>query len=227
MIDLKISIALATFNGARYLKDQLASLVEQTFLPAELVVTDDCSTDDTLAILEWFSTVAPFPVKVHRNKLRLGYGMNFLKAASFCTGDVIAFSDQDDVWLPAKLMRLGNAFGDLQADFVAHAAEVTDAFLVRMDKRYPDINLDRCFAADDVREIFYPGFSIAVSRKFFDGVRDVMSRPGFHVEAHDELLCDLAVVGCKRCELSENLVLYRQHGTNLIGYHGAVLLQKA
>jgi len=97
---------------------------------------------------------------------------------------------------------------------------------VRTGKRYPDIGMDRYFAADEVREIFYPGFALAVSRNFFDGVRDVMSRPGFNVEAHDELLCDLAAVSCKRCELSESLVLYRQHGANLIGYDGAVLLQK-
>ncbi len=226
MAGLKISIALATFNGARFLKEQLASLVEQTFLPAELVVTDDGSTDETSAILEWFAGVAPFPVSVHRNEQRLGYGMNFLKAASLCSGDVISFSDQDDVWLPAKLERLRKAFEHLQADFVAHSAEVSDARLMRTGKRYPDIDVDRCFEADEVRENFYPGFALAVSRKFFASVRDVMSRPGFNVEAHDELLCDLAAVGCKRCELSESLVLYRQHGANLIGYHGAVLLQK-
>jgi hypothetical protein len=56
-------------------------------------------------------------------------------------------------------------------------------------------------AYDEVREIFYPGFAIAVSRKFFVGARDVMSRPGFHVEAHDELLCGLAAVGCKRSKV--------------------------
>lgn len=66
MNHLKISIAMATFNGAEFLKEQLVSLVEQTFLPAELVVTDDGSTDETLAILEGFTDVAPFPVSVHR-----------------------------------------------------------------------------------------------------------------------------------------------------------------
>jgi len=195
-------------------------------LPSELVVTDDGSSDETHAILESFARVAPFQVSVHRNDQRLGYGMNFLKAASLCSGDVIAFCDQDDVWLPAKLERLRKEFGHLQADFVAHAAEVTDARLVRMGKRYPHIGVDRYFLTDEVSEIFYPGFAIAVSRKFFGGVRAVMSRPGFHVEAHDELLCGLAAVGCKRCELSESLVLYRQHEANLIGFHGAVLLQK-
>lgn len=226
MVDLKISVALATFNGARFLAEQLMSLAKQTFLPAELVVTDDGSTDETLQILESFATTVPFPVFIHRNDQRLGYGMNFLKAASLCEGDVIAFCDQDDVWLPAKLDRLRVTFGQSQADFVAHAAEVTDTHLALTGKRYPDINRDIFLGSMEVRENFYPGFSIAVSQKFFSNVRNCMTRPGFAVEAHDELICELAVSGCKRCELSESLVLYRQHGENLIGYHGAVLLQK-
>ncbi len=85
MINLKISIALATFNGARFLKEQLLSLAEQTCLPAELVVTDDGSTDEKLAILEWFSHAAPFHLSIHRNDKRLGYDMNFFKAASLCS----------------------------------------------------------------------------------------------------------------------------------------------
>lgn len=181
MINLKISIALATFNGARFLKDQLASLVEQTFLPVELVVTDDGSTDETLAILEWYSHVAPFHVSVHRNHQRFGYVMNFLKAASLCSGDVIAFCDQDDVWLPAKLERLCEAFSHSQADFVAHAAEVTNAHLVWTGKRYPDIGVNRSFAADEVHDVFYPGFTIALSQKFFGVVRNVIEQPGFYV----------------------------------------------
>ncbi len=208
---------MATFNGARFLKEQLASLAKQSHLPAELVVTDDGSTDETLSIFELFARVAPFQVLVHRNDRRLGYGMNFLKAASLYAGDVIAFCDQHDFWLPAKLERLSTVFGHSQADLVAHSAEVTNAQLVRTGKRYPDICVNGYYAEDEVREIFYPGFAIAVSRKFFGGVRDVMENPGFKVEAHDELLCDLSAVGCKPCELSESLVLYRQHGSNLIG----------
>ena len=66
-------------------------------------------------------------------------------SASLCLGDVIAFSDQDDVWLPAKLERLRTAFGHLHADFVAHAAEVTDAHLVRTGNRR-QLWIPPCFA---------------------------------------------------------------------------------
>jgi hypothetical protein len=103
---------------------------------------------------------------------------------------------------------------------------VTNAHLVWTGKRYPDIEVNRSFAADEVHDVFYPGFTIALSQKFFGVVRDVIEQLGFYVEAHDEFLCELATVGFNRCELSESLVLYRQHETNLIGYHGAVLLNK-
>lgn len=226
MSELKISVALATFNGARYLQDQLDSLAAQMHQPTELVVTDDGSTDTTLALLQRFAEQAPFSVKIHCNQERLGYGMNFLKAASLCTGDAVAFCDQDDVWLPVKLQKLAQAFDLHHADFVAHAAEVTDSDLKPAGKLFPDIAQDACFGADEVHEAFYPGFSTAVSRRLMEHIKQVVRCPGFVTEAHDELICDLAATGWRRCELSQTLVLYRQHEANLIGYHGAVLRQK-
>ena len=98
-----VSVAMATYNGERFLQEQLDSLAAQTHLPCELVVGDDGSTDGTLDILERFARTAPFPVHIQRNSVNLGYGENFLQTASRCTGEWIAFCDQDDVWKPTKL----------------------------------------------------------------------------------------------------------------------------
>ena len=98
-----ISIALATYNGERFLEEQLRSLNEQTTLPNELVVCDDGSTDTSLKILCKFAKQARFPVKIIINDRRLGWREKLLKAASLCTSEYIAFCDQDDVWLPEKL----------------------------------------------------------------------------------------------------------------------------
>jgi glycosyltransferase involved in cell wall biosynthesis len=98
-----VSIAMATFNGERYLPQQLASLAAQSHPPSELVVTDDGSTDATLSLVNDFAASAPFPVCVHRNETRLGYRANFLRAATLCTSDLIAFCDQDDVWDSRKI----------------------------------------------------------------------------------------------------------------------------
>ena len=104
--DGSVSIALCTFNGARYLPTQLASYLRQDQLPAELVVGDDGSTDETQSLVEQFAKSAPFPVYFRQNTERLGVGRNFDETIKRCRGEFIALSDQDDEWRPDKLQRL-------------------------------------------------------------------------------------------------------------------------
>jgi glycosyltransferase involved in cell wall biosynthesis len=100
---MKISVAMTTYNGARFLCEQLESIFAQSRLPDELVVCDDCSSDQTLQLLRDYAERAPFDMKVVVNDARLGSTKNFEKAVSLCSGDVIALCDQDDVWRPDKL----------------------------------------------------------------------------------------------------------------------------
>jgi glycosyltransferase involved in cell wall biosynthesis len=105
-----ISVALAAYNGARYLQEQLDSLTAQRRLPDEVVVFDDASSDGTVGILETFRATAPFEVTVHRNATNLGYSANFEVAISRCAGDLIFMSDQDDVWFPEKIETVTRLF---------------------------------------------------------------------------------------------------------------------
>ncbi len=107
---LSASIALCTFNGSRFLREQLQSYCSQTLLPGELVVCDDASSDDTLDILNRFADKAPFPVRIHCNRHRLGHLMNFERTLSLCSGDIVFFSDQDDVWEPCKIKSMTEIF---------------------------------------------------------------------------------------------------------------------
>lgn len=100
---MKISIALCTYNGERFLDEQLASITGQTRQPDELVICDDCSTDNTLLILERFEKTAAFPVRIVRNQNNLGVIANFRQAIALCKYEMTALADQDDVWLPDKL----------------------------------------------------------------------------------------------------------------------------
>ena len=90
-------------NGRKHIRRQLDSLAAQTLIPAELVVTDDGSDDDTISVVDAFAKNAPFAVKVFRNEVRLGYRKNFMRAASLCQSELIAFCDQDDYWYPNKI----------------------------------------------------------------------------------------------------------------------------
>lgn len=106
----RISVAMATWNGAAYLPEQLDSLANQELLPSELVVCDDGSSDATLEVLAEFAERAPFPVEIHRNPANLGVRATFERAISLCNGDIIFLCDQDDYWVPAKIRRVVEAF---------------------------------------------------------------------------------------------------------------------
>jgi len=94
---------MATYNGEKFLEHQLQSLAKQTRLPAELIICDDTSGDATVDIIKRFSQTAAFPVRLVVNEQRLGWRGNFLKAASLCVSEYVAYCDQDDIWLPEKL----------------------------------------------------------------------------------------------------------------------------
>ncbi len=96
-----ISVAMATYNGEKFLRQQLDSVFSQTYPELEVVVTDDGSTDATLLILQEYSK--NYPLRYEVNERRLGVVKNFEKAISLCTGTYIALSDQDDVWRNDKL----------------------------------------------------------------------------------------------------------------------------
>ena len=219
-----ISIALATFNGGSHLQEQLESLASQALLPKELVVSDDGSKDNTIDLLVEFSKISPFPVRLFINREQLGYGRNFLKAASMCLGSHVAFCDQDDIWLPKKLERINAALRDNDFDLIAHSAKVVDRHLSWLGANFPDIKFDR-FLDESERSngFFWPGFTLTISKALLS---DVCSISGSAMKdlnfAHDELICELAIN--RLCYvISEPLALYRQHGNNLIGFHGAML----
>src|SRR5215468_7332763 len=103
---MKISVAICTYNGARFVREQLASIAAQTRPPDELIVCDDGSKDATVEIINSFARASGFPVQLKINEARLGSTRNFDQALGLCNGEGIAFSDQDDVWLPQKLEML-------------------------------------------------------------------------------------------------------------------------
>lgn len=127
---MKVSIALATHNGDRYLEAQLHSFLAQTRLPDEVVISDDASQDTTPKLLARFAGAAPFPVRLHRNPRRLGPAGNFSKALSLTSGDVVMLSDQDDAWFTHKIEAIESAFkASPTAHLIVNDAQLTDRAL--------------------------------------------------------------------------------------------------
>lgn len=96
-IEVPISVVMATYNGANYIEEQMNSILNQTIKPKEIIVVDDCSTDDTLAILKYYERNVEY-IYVYSNECNLGFQKNFNKAINLSTNDFIALCDQDDIW---------------------------------------------------------------------------------------------------------------------------------
>lgn len=123
-----ISIAMTSYNSARFLEQQLRSFAEQTRLPDELVISDDGSTDETGAITERFARSAPFPVRFLHDHPKLGVQMNFERAVRAATGDLLFMSDHDDIWFPEKLAVVEAAFAaDAGALTIVNDQVIADA----------------------------------------------------------------------------------------------------
>jgi glycosyltransferase involved in cell wall biosynthesis len=100
-----VSIALCTYNGEKHLEKQLDSLLTQTYSNLEVVIVDDCSTDNTYSIASSYAE-KDSRIKCFKNAANLGFNKNFERAISLTTGEYIAISDQDDIWLPHKIESL-------------------------------------------------------------------------------------------------------------------------
>jgi glycosyltransferase involved in cell wall biosynthesis len=217
-----ISVALGTYNGERFLSEQLASLAGQTVLPAELVACDDCSSDGTVAILEEFSREAPFPVRIFRNASNVGFTANMIHAAEQCHGPLVAFCDQDDVWSKDKIELCARFFAESGIRLLLHSARPVDESLRPIGKPYPAV--PRTFVARPLGAdpwLVAPGFALVMDKALL-GLADWRSRPPSrdldgHKMDFDEWFYFLAWCIGDIGFLGRPLVLYRQHGSNTVG----------
>lgn len=220
--NLKISIACCTYNGERFLKQQLDSMLIQTVLPSELIVCDDGSSDRTIEILERFADIAPFSVKAYKNDAQpLGSTKNFEKAISLCKGDIIVLSDQDDVWMPNKLALLQKAISD-GAGLVFSDAELVDENLKPFNySLFGSFDLSRKEKNQMAHGYM---FDVLMRRNIVTGATAAFSRqhlalilPISNNWIHDAWIALLIASVDKITVIQQPLIKYRQHNKNQIG----------
>lgn len=219
---VSLSVALATYNGEKFLRRQLESLAWQERLPDELVVCDDCSRDSTVAILREFAETVPFPVRISVNEHSLHFRRNFMKAANLCTSDVILFCDQDDVWRPGKIAAVAQAFeADADLLLVYHGATVVDL----NENALRPLSSAAEESAKEKLDLPPPWhFSPGLIQGFRSELRtfdDLWPLVRDHIDGgqlpHDRWYFFLALAFGKLRFLDQDLLMYRQHGANLYG----------
>lgn len=225
MISMKISIALCTYNGEKFLNEQLESFERQTLPPGELIVCDDRSTDRTASILEDFARRASFLVRVYVNESNLGSTKNFEKAISLCTGDYIFLSDQDDVWAENKLEIFSTAFEEKQAGLVFSDVRAVDENLKELGyTSWEALNFDarqrrEIERNDGLRVLLDRNVLTGCAMAFRSDLRELMLPipTDIPIVIHDYWIALLAVAVAPVALISEPTVDYRQHSNQQIG----------
>jgi len=230
-METKISVAMATYNGRKFLKQQLDSVAAQSRRVDELAVCDDGSADGTVDILKEFAAAASFPVKIAVNERNLGSTKNFEKAVSMCGGDIIFLCDQDDVWLPDKTRIIESVFSaNPNCGMVFTDGVVVDEANCPLSRLWADFGFDkkRQRAVKDgkgfgtlVRSNVVTGATAAITRSFFEEARP------FPAEAvHDYWMAMVAVLKGKLFFNDAATINYRKHASQQIGTPSRAFLQK-
>ena len=222
---MKFSVAMCTYNGADFLSDQLESIISQSSLPDEIVVCDDGSTDETQTLLRQFATTSHVPVSLHFNEKNLGSVKNFEKAINLCSGDVIALSDQDDVWRADKLRLIEEAFRNApKAGLVFSDAEIVDERLKSLERRmWDEVGFDahkrKLVRQGRALEVLITGWTVTGATMAFrsEFVKLCLPIPDGIAMIHDGWIALNVAAVAEVVMIEEALIKYRQHARQQIG----------
>lgn len=220
---MKTSIVMAAYNGARYIQKQLNSFLDQSVMPDELIVVDDFSSDQTGEILSRFKQKAPFAVHLIQNEENIGSTKSFEKGLKRSTGDIIFFSDQDDVWLRNKIELLLIEFGNNEpVDLLFSDATIVNEDLKSLDytlwehvglteKKQQLLQSPKAFEILN-RQLMVTGTTMAIRKRLTSSLFPIPAE-----WVHDAWISLVAAATSRIKPVNKQLLLYRQHSSQQIG----------
>jgi glycosyltransferase involved in cell wall biosynthesis len=223
---MEISVALCTYNGALFINEQLDSIINQSVKPTEIIICDDCSSDQTIEVLENYILKNQIKnIKLFQNKNNLGYVKNFEKCISLCTGDYIFLSDQDDVWLPNKIERILFFFDTHPSiDMVFTNALLVDENLKSLNKTMADtlnfdLELKSILRSNKLFKKLLYDFLVTGATVCFkkNQIKNFLPIPINKFQIHDGWFGLIAAYQNKLAYIDECLIKYRQHQSQSVG----------
>lgn len=221
---MKKSVVIATYNGAEFLREQLDTIRMQTVKPDEVVICDDCSTDNTVEVARTY--IEEYGLNgswiVYENDSNLGYANNFNKAAKLATGDLLFFSDQDDTWDKEKIQIMSELMEQYE-DCAVLSTDYNPWYFGDTEKKAPKEVLEKMPNNGKLEKInlsktsFYIGAigcCMCVRKTFFDGVNDYW-HDGW---AQDDRMWRLSQCADGCYILHSNLINHRIHSNNTSTY---------
>ncbi|RHR51889.1 glycosyltransferase [Clostridium sp. AF18-27] len=215
-----ISVVMATYNGEKYIRQQLESIWNQTLLPDEIIISDDSSTDCTVDILHSLKTLAKVPYCLFQNPKRLGYVENFRHAISQAHGDIIFLCDQDDLWFPQKIEICNQILSENpQILSLSTGIKLIDS----QDRPIKTVcygwmgkthRLKKVSWKLFLRHPKYPGMAMVIRKELAEEFNASISSFSY---PHDWQLNELASFKGGMYYLDTVLASYRQHSSNTVG----------
>lgn len=224
----KVTIVMSTYNGEKFIREQIDSILSSTFQDFELYITDDVSKDSTLSILKEYETKMPGKIHVFQNDKNLGYILNFLQAIGKTTSDYIMLCDQDDVWKSNKIEITLKRLMQMEAESgkTTPIAVFTDAVVV--DQKLNVLH-NSFFESGhlnplrtDLSHILMENKLIGCTVMINSAVRTILQEQNFpaHARLHDWWIALTTAAFGKIGFISEGTLLYRQHSANIVGNTG-------
>ena len=202
-----ISVCIATYNGEKYIKEQLSSILNQLSEKDEIIISDDSSTDKTVEIIESFQDKR---IKILKNNKFRQPNLNFEKALKYSKGDIIFLSDQDDVWVENKVEIILNQLK--KYDLIVSDAFITNEKLnITNESLFSEINSNRGILKNIIKNTYY-GCCITFKRKV---LKKALPFPKTREIGHDLWLGIIADRYFKVKFLKEKLIYFRRHENNL------------
>ena len=236
---MRISVAMAVYNGEKYIMEQLISIADQTRIPDELIISDDNSTDKTMLLVEEFRNKyrhLSMTIKVVKNKpQRAGATLNFENAIKNTTGDIIFLCDQDDIWTQDKVQRISEIMEKHNENVVFHDAKILkqvkdNSFELTEKTIFRDGNelYDKPFLEDGTYKIekekylwlchkynLINGMCMCIRRDYLFSILP-FSKGGLH----DAWICFCAIIDDTLLSVKDILSYYRIHRTNTTQIRG-------
>ena len=217
----KIDILLATYNGEKYVGEQIESILSQTYKNINLIISDDKSQDNTRKILEEYAKKDE-RITVYFQEKNLGYIKNFEFLINQVKSEYFMLSDQDDVWLPEKVEKSIKKLKEENADLVFADLEVVDKDLNTM---YPSFNdfmkltrkINKCQKSYKMNYLYncVTGCTLLARSKTIEEFMPIPNKSKYLV--HDHWIALMISLNGKLAYIPEKLIKYRQHGDNQIG----------
>lgn len=198
---------MTTYNGEKFLRQQLNSIVSQTHTNLEIIICDDQSTDATYKILQEYATLDD-RIKLYLNDTNFGPIKNFEKALSFCSGEYIALADQDDIWMPNKIENILNHLKD--ADIVLGDCHIIDENDAVLFDSFFEQNNSKSGLISNLFKNSYIGCCMAFNRKILVKALPFPS----DIPMHDWWIGLIGEACGKSIFCKEKLIAYRRHETN-------------